>query len=249
MQRRKEDYMIDLKEKVVVITGATGGIGAATAKLLAKEGAKIVLSDIDEEALKEEEQALIDEGGEVSYIAADVTKMSELENLVKETLSRHDKIDVFFSNAGLLLSEDKVHESDSDEISDLIDVNVKGVINGVLAILPYFKEQDAGHIVSTASIASHMVQPQTVAYSATKHAVRIMMEGLKKEEAETKIRFTTISPGVVDTDMGEGLVDDATDRFTALDPKSIAEGILFALTRDEEVNVREMIISPTKSPD
>lgn len=240
--------MIDLKEKVVVITGATGGIGAATAKLLAKEGAKIMLSDLNEEALKEEQQALKDEGGEVQYRVADVTKMSELAELVDETISAYGKIDVFFSNAGLL-SEEFVYETAGDELDALLDVNVKGVLNGIMAILPYFKEQDAGHIVSTASIASHMVQAGTVVYSASKHAVRIMMEGLKKEEADTKIRFTTISPGVVDTDMGEGLVEDSTDRYTALDPKSIAEGILFALTRDEEVNVRELIISPTKSGD
>lgn len=240
--------MKDLKEKVVVITGATGGIGAATAKLLANNGAKVVLSDIDEDALKEVQQAIEDDGGEAKYVVADVTKFGELKSLVDEAISAYDKIDVFFSNAGLL-SEDLVHETEAEELGDLIDVNVKGVMYGVLAVLPYFKEKDAGHIISTASIASHMVEPRTVVYSASKHAVRIMMEGLKKEEVDTKIRFTTISPGVVDTNMGEGLVEDSTDRFTALDPKSIAEGILFAVTRDEEVNVREMIISPTKSAD
>lgn len=240
--------MIDLKGKVIVITGATGGIGAATAKLLAREGAKIVLSDVNEAALKEEKQSIEQDGGDVHYVVADVTKVSEVTSLVEAAISTYGKIDIFFSNAGLL-SEEQVHETEIEELDDLIDVNVKGVMNGILAVLPYFKEQDAGHIVSTASIASHMVQPGTVVYSATKHAVRIMMEGLKKEEADSKIRFTTISPGVVDTDMGEGLVEDSTDRFTALAPQAIADGILFAVTRDEEVNVRELIISPTKSGD
>lgn len=235
---------MNLENEVVVITGAGGGIGINAAKKVSSLGAKVVLADIDEEHLRSLAGELRAEGGAVEYFKVDVTKSEDMKKLVAFTKEKYGKIDVFFNSAGVL-NIGLNREMHSKEYTQVIEVNVLGVLNGLSAVLPEFRKVDKGHVVTMVSIGAHVVGPAMSTYAASKTAVLKIMEGARQEEADTKIRFTSISPGNVATDMGRKL-DQTTDEYQILTPEAITDALLYALQQPEQVAINEIILRPTK---
>jgi NADP-dependent 3-hydroxy acid dehydrogenase YdfG len=239
-----------IHNKVVIITGASSGIGMATAKKLASEGAKLVLAARREERLQQLVEEIKSAGGTAVYKITDVTSRKEVEELAKFALETFGQIDVLFNNAGIMplsyMKNVKV-----DEWDQMIDVNIKGVLNGVSAVLPYMIEKDNGHIITTSSVAGHGIFPSGTVYCATKFAARVIMEGLNKELTKTNIRTTTISPGVVDTELPD-LISDPEVRpifenpdLPSLKGEDIANAVYYALSQPSGVAVNEIIVRPT----
>src|SRR4028118_328280 len=179
--------MSNLNGKVIIITGASSGIGEATARMLAYQGAKVVLGARRTDRLEAIAKDIRAEGGTVEYQALDVTQRSQMEDLVQFAQSKFDRVDVLINNAGIMplsaLEQLKVEEWDR-----MIDVNIKGVLYGIAAALPHMKRQKAGHIINVSSVAGHKVGPTFAVYSATKHAVRTLSEGLRMEVKPYNIR-------------------------------------------------------------
>jgi len=185
--------MSNLNGKVIIITGASSGIGEATAKLLAKNGARVVLGARRTDRLEAIAKDIRAEGGTVEYQALDVTQRSQMEDLVQFAQSKFDRVDVLINNAGIMplsaLDQLKVEEWDK-----MIDVNIKGVLYGIAAALPVMKAQKSGQIINLSSIGGHAVSPTAAVYCATKFAVGAISEGLR-QEVGGDIRVTVISPG------------------------------------------------------
>lgn len=242
--------MSNIQGKVVIITGASSGIGEATAKELASKGAKLVLAARREDRIKKLQEEIQNSGGQAIYKVTDVTSHEQMEELAEYALKEFEKIDVMVNNAGLmplsLLHEKKVNEWDT-----MIDVNIKGVLYGIGAVLPSMRERKEGHIINVSSVAGHAVMAASAVYSGTKFAVRAITEGLRKEEFGNNIRTTIISPGVVATDLPETIsgteLKSAIDDFynIAIPAESIARAIAFAIEQPSDVGINEMIIRPT----
>ena len=242
--------MSGIKGKAVAITGASSGIGEATALLLAERGAKVVLGARGSERLKALADRIVSAGGEVAYTRTDVKRREDLSNLVKLACERYSKLDVLISNAGIgpISSLDDLRV---DEWDDMIDINIKGVLYGIAAALPVFRKQGFGHFVNTASTAGHTTVPNQSVYSGTKFAVRAISEGLR-QEAGDKLRVTIISPGFVRTEFVEAIANpelrarfaDSRDRF-AMPPDAIARAIAFAIEQAADVDVNEIVVRPT----
>ena len=242
--------MAGIEGKVVAITGASSGIGEATALLLAERGAKVVLGARGSERLKALADRIVSAGGEVTYTRTDVKRREDLSALVKLACERYGKLDVLVNNAGIgpisPLDDLRV-----DEWDDMIDINIKGVLYGIAAALPVFRKQGFGHFVNTASTAGHTTAPNQSVYSGTKFAVRAISEGLR-QEAGDKLRVTIISPGFVRTEFVEAIANpelrarfaDSRDRF-AMPPDAIARAIAFAIEQPADVDVNEIVIRPT----
>src|SRR5436190_16829984 len=242
--------MSAIEGKVVVITGASSGIGEATALLLAERGAKVVLGARGLERLKDLADRIAKSGGEAAYATTDVKRRGDVSNLVKLACERYGKIDVLVNNAGIapnsLLDDLRV-----EDWEEMIDVNIKGVLYGIAAALPVFRKQGFGHFVNTASTAGHKTVPNQSVYSGTKFAVRAISEGLR-QEAGDKLRVTIISPGIVRTNFAEGVTNPdvkaqvaaTRDKF-ALPPDAIARAIAFAIEQPADVDVNEIIVRPT----
>ncbi|MEX1222356.1 MAG: SDR family oxidoreductase [Idiomarina sp.] len=242
--------MSEVKGKVVIITGASSGLGEATAKMLAAKGAKLVLGARREERLKKLVDDIKQSGGEAIYKTVDVTKRDQVEALAKAARDEFGRIDVLVNNAGLMplapLDELKV-----DEWDQMIDVNIKGVMYGVGAVLPTMREQHSGHVINLSSVAGHVVFPGATVYCATKFAVKAISEGIR-QESNGEIRATNISPGAVATELtdhishkdSKAMADDLYN--DAIDSNAIARAITFAIEQPGEVDVNEMIIRPTK---
>jgi NADP-dependent 3-hydroxy acid dehydrogenase YdfG len=242
--------MSGIEGKVVAITGASSGIGEATALLLAERGAKVVLGARGSERLKALADRIVSAGGEVAHTRTDVKRREDLSNFVKLACERYGKLDVLVNNAGIgpisPLDDLRVNEWD-----DMIDINVKGVLYGIAAALPVFRKQGFGHFVNTASTAGHTTSPNQSVYSGTKFAVRAISEGLR-QEAGDKLRVTIISPGFVRTQFVEAIANpelrarfaDSRDRF-AMPPDAIARAIAFAIEQPADVDVNEIVIRPT----
>ena len=240
----------NIEDKVVVITGASSGIGEATAIMLAERGAKVVLGARGLNRLEALARRIMGAGGEVAYAQTDVRRREDLTSLVKLALDRYDQLDVLISNAGIM----PVSPLDDLRVEDwenMIDINIKGVLYGIAAALPVFRKQGFGHFVNTASTAGHKTVPNQSVYSATKFAVRAISEGLRMEAGE-KLRVTIISPGFVNTNFAEGVtnpevktqLEKARDKF-ALPPEAIARAIVFAIDQPSDVDVNEIIVRPT----
>jgi NADP-dependent 3-hydroxy acid dehydrogenase YdfG len=240
----------NMEDKVVVITGASSGIGEATAIMLAERGAKVVLGARGLNRLEALARRIMGAGGEVAYAQTDVRRREDLTSLVKLALDRYDQLDVLISNAGIM----PVSPLDDLRVEDwenMIDINIKGVLYGIAAALPVFRKQGFGHFVNTASTAGHKTVPNQSVYSATKFAVRAISEGLRMEAGE-KLRVTIISPGFVNTNFAEGVtnpevktqLENARDKF-ALPPEAIARAIVFAIEQPSDVDVNEIIVRPT----
>lgn len=243
----------NISGKVIVITGASSGIGFATAKKLSKEGAIVSLGARRIERLEDLVNEIKANGGQAMARQTDVTKKEDLAALVKDTIEAFGKVDVIVNNAGVMplsLVEDLKFE----EWNQMIDVNIKGVLHGIAAILPYFKEQKSGQVINVSSLAGHMVAPTSAVYSATKAAVLMLTEGFRQEVKPYNIRTTIISPGLVESELSHTIsveyVKTSIDelRKLSIPADSIANAISYVVSQPDDVDVSEMIIRPTAQP-
>jgi NADP-dependent 3-hydroxy acid dehydrogenase YdfG len=241
----------NIANKVVVITGASSGIGEATARLLAGNGAKVVLGARRKDRIDALVREITARGGSALGFATDVTKRGDVEALVRGAVDKHGRIDVIVNNAGIMpiapMAALKVEEWDR-----MIDVNIKGLLYGVAAVLPIMQKQKQGHIINMASVFGFKVfAPGGVVYSATKFAVRAVTEGLRMEHKADNIRCTMISPGAVATEAPEGSSDEATRKNLrefykmAVPADSIARAIAYAIEQPDEVEIDEVVVRPT----
>jgi NADP-dependent 3-hydroxy acid dehydrogenase YdfG len=240
--------MQNIKDKIVVITGASSGLGEAAARALAKEGAKLVLGARRLDRLK----ALASELslGDKAAVETDVANYDQVKHLVDHAVKIHGRVDVILNNAGLMpLSPlDRLKIEDWDR---MIDVNIKGVLYGIAAALPHMKAQKSGHIINVSSVAGHRVRPSSTVYSATKTAVRVISEGLRQEVTPYNIRTTIISPGAVSSELLESITEKdiaqnvAPIRQMAIPADSFASMVLFAMSQPDNVDVNEILFRPT----
>ena len=242
----------NIKGKVVVITGASSGLGEATARLLSAEGAIVVLGARRVERLKALADDLTAQGGQALATAADVTDREQVKNLVDAAVQKFGRIDVMINNAGLM-PQAPLERLKIDEWDRMIDVNIKGVLYGIAAALPYMKQQKAGHIINVSSVAGHKVRPGATVYAATKHAVRALSEGLRQEVKPYHIRTTIISPGAVATELPNSVTDpDTAARINefyeevAIPADSFARAVAFAMSQPDDVDINEILFRPTR---
>lgn len=243
--------MVHIEGKVVIITGASSGIGEATAIELANNGANVILVARREDRLKELQAKIESQGGMSAYKVTDVTVQEEMEDLARFAIETYGKIDVLINNAGVMplsfLSEKKVSEWEQ-----MIDVNIKGVLYGIGAVLPHMRERKEGHIINISSVAGHVVEPAAAVYAGTKFAVRAITEGLRLEEARNNIRATNISPGAIDTELVQTISNDTLRKNveklyeSAIPAKVIADTIVHAIALPDYASVNEIIVRPTK---
>jgi NADP-dependent 3-hydroxy acid dehydrogenase YdfG len=241
--------MSDIHQKVVALTGASSGIGEATARELARAGMKLVIGARRTDRLQKLAEEIRADGGEIEFRALDVTRREDFEAFVAFAEARFGRVDVLINNAGLMpLSP--LAALKTDEWDRMIDVNVRGVLNGVAAALPRFLAQGGGHVVNVASVAAHGVWPTTAVYSATKSAVWAITEGLRQEHNNDNIRATIVSPGVVESELAGTITDASTAaaiqqaRTVALKPEVIARAIRYAIELPAEVGVNELVVRP-----
>jgi len=241
-----------IKDKVVIITGASSGIGYATALSLAKEGAKLVVGARRTDRLESLVKAIEENNGEILAQKLDVTKKSDCDDLVNTAIKKWGKVDVLVNNAGLMpLSF--VKNLKVDEWDQMIDVNIKGVLYCTAAVLPHMREAKSGHIINISSVAGRIVFPAGSVYCATKHAVTAFSEGLRQElSPRNNIRVTTIEPGVVATELTNTITDESLEKFVesskkmeALKAEDIASAIIFAINAPNHVSVNEILVRPT----
>ena len=243
--------MSNVKGKVVVITGASSGIGESTARLLAQHGAHVVIGARRVDRLETLASSIRLEGGSVEYHSLDVTRLEEMQTIVDLALTRYGRVDVILNNAGVMplspLEALKV-----DEWNRMIDVNIRGVLHGIAAGLPVMKKQGFGQLINIASIGAYAVSPTAAVYCATKYAVRAISEGLR-QEVGGDIRVTLISPGVTESELADTISDEeARDlmkeyRRISIPASTIAQSILFAISQPAEVDVNEIVVRPTAS--
>jgi len=243
-----------VQDKVIVITGASSGIGEASAKLLAKNGAKVVLGARRAERLQAIVKDIQDAGGQASYRVTDVTKPAEVQALVDQAQTDFGGLDVIFNNAGIMPSS-PISALHVDEWNAMIDINLKGVLNGVAAVMPIFTSQKSGQIITTSSVAGIKSFAGAGVYGATKFAVRNLMEVIRMESAQegTNIRTASLYPAAINTE----LLHTITDKDTAngmqqfydavgITPDAVARVVNFAVDQPADVNVNEFTIYPTK---
>ncbi len=236
--------------KIIVITGASSGLGEAAARRLARGGAKLVLGArrIDRLDALARDLAL----GDGAAIQTDVTDAGQVRRLVDHAVGLHGRIDVLINNAGLM-PHSPLERAKIEDWDRMIDVNLKGVLYGVAAALPHMKAQKSGHIINVSSVAGHKVSPGGAVYSATKTAVRVISEGLRQEVKPYDIRTTVISPGAVDTELPasatEADVAEGMRQFYAafaIPADSFARAVAFAISQPAEVDINEILYRPTK---
>ncbi|WPP43501.1 SDR family oxidoreductase [Paenibacillus hunanensis] len=231
--------------KVIIVTGASSGIGKATALLLAEKGAKLVLGARGEEKLVQLTEQIRNSGGEAICAITDVSKREDVAKLVQMAIEHYGRVDVLINNAGVMpisaLDELKVEDWEA-----MIDINIKGVLYGIAEALPVFRRQESGHFINIASTSAHRVVPNQSVYAGTKFAVRAISEGLRQEAGE-KLRVTIISPGMTRTEYVENATDPVVRANVdiAMPPKAVAEAIAFAIEQAEQVDVGEIVIRPT----
>jgi NADP-dependent 3-hydroxy acid dehydrogenase YdfG len=248
----KDLIMTDnIANKVVVITGASSGLGEAAARHLAKNGAKLVLGArrIDRLEALAKELTL----GENAVLKTDVTEREQVKQLVDRAVEKHGRIDVLINNTGLMPNSmlENLHVEEWDR---MIDVNLRGVLYGIAAALPHMKAQKSGHFINVSSVAGHKVGPGSAVYAATKHGVRVISEGLRQEVKPYNIRTTIISPGLVDTELSGTITDKvvaagfAQVYKMAIRADSFARCVAFAIDQPEEVDINEILYRPTAQP-
>ena len=244
--------MSNIEGKVVVITGASSGLGEATARLLSAEGAHVVLGARRADRLKSLMDELTGRGGKAIAVSTDVTQRDQVKKLVDAAVQAYGRIDVMINNAGLM-PQAPLERLKIDEWDRMIDVNIKGVLYGIAAALPHMQRQKAGHFINVSSVAGHKVGPGFAVYAATKHAVRALSEGLHQEVKPYNIRTTVISLGAVSTELPNGVTDPAAaeriHKFyaeVAIPAESFARTVAFAMSQPDEVDVNEVVFRPTR---
>ncbi|WP_332763356.1 SDR family oxidoreductase [Pseudomonas koreensis] len=243
--------MSNIHNKVVLITGASSGIGEAAARLIAAKGAHVVLGARRTERLEKLVGEIRSEGGSASARALDVTDMNSMQAFVEFAKAQHGKVDVIINNAGVMplspLAALKV-----DEWNQMLDVNVRGVLHGIAAVLPGMEAQGFGQVVNISSIGGLAVSPTAAVYCATKFAVRAISDGLRQET--DKIRVTVVCPGVVESELADSISDEVAReemrafRSVALEADAIARALVYAIDQPDDVDVSEIVVRPVASP-
>ena len=237
-------------DKIILITGASSGIGEGIARELGAAGATLLLGARRTDRL----QALVEEinaaGGNAEYRRLDVTDKTDVQAFAEDARQRWGRVDVIINNAGIMplspLASMKTEEWDR-----MVDVNIKGVLHGIAAVLPEFTQRGSGHVINIASIGALAVSPTAAVYCATKFAVRAISDGLRQERPD--IRVTCIHPGVVESELASTITDDsaksamATYRAIALKPDAIGRAVRYAIEQPEDVDVNEVVVRPTRS--
>lgn len=241
----------NIEGKVIVITGASSGLGEAAAKHLSEQGAIVVLGARRVDRIKALAEQINKNGGKAFALATDVTKVEQVKALVDAAVKNYERLDVMINNAGLM-PRSPLERLKIDEWNQMIDVNIKGVLYGIAAALPYMKEQKSGHVINVSSVAGHVVRPGGVVYSATKYAVRVISEGLRQEVKDYNLRTTIISPGAVATELPNTISEPDLAKAMkdfyeqhAIPADSFARAVAFAISQPEEVDINEILFRPT----
>jgi NADP-dependent 3-hydroxy acid dehydrogenase YdfG len=242
----------NIEGKVVVITGASSGNGEATARHLSAQGATVVLGARRVDRLKSLADELSHNGGKALAVPTDVTRYEQVKRLVDAAVQTYGRVDVMINNAGLM-PHSPLERLKIDDWDRMIDVNLKGVLYGIAAALPYMKQQKAGHIINVSSVAGHKVRPGSAVYAATKTAVLVVSEGLRQEVKPYNIRTTVISPGAIATELANSITEtdiaENVRKFVqeiALPAESFARAVAFAMSQPEDMDVNEILFRPTK---
>jgi NADP-dependent 3-hydroxy acid dehydrogenase YdfG len=256
--RRKLEYLPPLimseniRGKVVVITGASSGLGEATARLLSARGATVALGARRIDRLTKLADELTANGGKALAVTVDVTDRDQVKQFVDTAVQKFGRIDVIINNAGLM-PQSLLEHLKIDEWDQMIDVNIKGVLYGIAAVLPHMIRQKAGHIINVSSVAGHRVGPGSSVYAATKFAVRALSEGLRQEVKPYNLRTTVISPGAVATELPNTVTDpSAAERIrkfyqqVAIPADSFARAVAFAMEQPDDVDINEILFRPTR---
>lgn len=237
--------------KIIVITGASSGLGEAAARYLSARGATVVLGARRKERIEALAEELTKNGGKAFALATDVTDAGQVKKLVDTAVNEFGKIDVILNIAGLMpLSP--LEFLKIDDWDKTIDVNIKGVLYGIAAVLPYMKKQKSGQIISVSSVAGHTISPGSAVYSATKYAVRVISEGLRQEVKPYNIRTAVISPGAIDTELVNSITDPNVAKNVnnfykqnAISADSFARSVAFVISQPEDVDINEILFRPT----
>ncbi|MCE5315432.1 MAG: SDR family oxidoreductase [Armatimonadota bacterium] len=242
----------NIEGKVILITGASSGLGEAAARLLSGQGATVVLAARRADRIQALAEELIRSGGKALAVTTDVVQRGQVKELVDKAIQAYGRIDVMINNAGLM-PQSPLERLKIDEWDRMIDVNIKGVLYGIAAALPYMKQQKAGHIINVSSVAGHKVVPGGVVYCATKHAVRVISEGLRMEVKPYNIRTTVISPGAVATELPDSITEpDVSENMHkyyedfAIPADSFARAVAFAISQPDNVDINEILFRPTR---
>jgi NADP-dependent 3-hydroxy acid dehydrogenase YdfG len=243
--------MQNIKGKVVAITGASSGMGKAVAIELAKNGAKVVLGARRTEQLQQIVKEIKSKGGDADFVQIDVQEKSDLIRLVDKAVAKYGKLDVIINNAGISQLS-RIDELDVDGWEEMIDINLKGVLYGMAAAIPVFKQQQSGHIVNIISTSGIKIVPMQGVYAGTKNAVRTIAEAFR-QESDGNIRITGISPGFVKTDFAENIknremktiIKDNMENL-AISTDAIANAVIYAISQPADVEVGDIVIRPSK---
>jgi len=243
--------MQNIKGKVVVITGASSGMGKAIAIELAKNGANVVLGARRTEQLQQLVEEIKSKGGEATFAQIDVKNKADLLRLVKTTVEQYGKLDVIVNNAGISQLS-RIDELDVDGWEEMIDINLKGVLYGMAAAIPVFKQQQSGHIINIISTSGIKIVPMQGVYAGTKNAVRTIAEAFR-QESDGNIRITGISPGFVKTDFANNIKNEEMKKAVrqgmeqiAIDPIAIANAVIYAVSQPDDVEIGDIVIRPSK---
>ena len=241
-----------LTGKVALVTGASSGIGAATAIALAEEGAKVVLSARRADRMQEVAERIKGAGGSAIAIIGDVSVEADADRMVSETVNAYGQIDIVVNNAGVMLLG-PIADADLEDWRRMININVLGLMYVTHAALPHMKSRNAGHIVNISSTAGRMARAGAGVYNASKWGVGAFSESLRQELHKTKIRVTIIEPGIVATELRDHItnatakqqINDMANAMVMLEPEDVSASIIYAVTQPERVNVNEILIRPT----
>jgi len=240
----------NIEGKVVVITGASSGLGEAIARALSAQGASLVLGARRQDRIQSLARELTGRGGKAIAVTTDVTHREQVKDLVDAAVQAYGRVDVMINNAGVM-PQAPLERLKIDEWDRMIDVNIKGVLYGIAAALPYMKQQKAGHFINVSSVAGHKVGPGFAVYAATKHAVLALSEGLRQEVKPYNIRTTVISPGAVATELPSSTTEpDIAERVrkvyeSAIPADSFARAVIFAISQPDDVDINEILFRPT----
>lgn len=243
--------MKGIENKVIVITGASSGIGEATAKILAEGGAKVVLSARREDRLK---KLALEIGDNAAYFKSDVSSAEDMKALIAIAKEKFGRVDVLFANAGVMPGSNMSELKTRDWMS-MVNINIVGVLNSIAAVLPEFTAQKSGHILVTSSVAGTKSVPGNAVYSGTKHFIRAMLDSLRAESVMegTNIRTTVIYPGAIKTELLNTIAPSETkkmvERFyeeVGMEPDVIANAVLYAISQPDNVDVSDLIVRPSR---